>query len=187
MRHASLFSSEHISFACSSSRSRWRWRAAANSGSTSAAFCVRSSRDRVAVAFARALSLTAAAGEGETGSDAAMPFAIGVLSTRFILWDVSEEEPGTITRRYSQKIGYPERVEQIAGTDFLLAVVLAQINELEDISVPGLKVDGECSGAFVAPLIDVYVIPFNSAAGLRVACKRPFGTGDDVSAGRLHL
>lgn len=56
---------------------------------------------------------------------------------------------------YSQKIGDPERQEQIARAHLLLAVVLAQVDELEDIGVPRLEVDRKRPGALVPALVDV--------------------------------
>ena len=38
---------------------------------------------------------------------------------------------------------------------FLLAVVLSELDELVDVGMPGLEVDGEGSLAFPAALIDV--------------------------------
>lgn len=54
-----------------------------------------------------------------------------------------------------EEIGNPESEEQVASADLLFAVVLAQVKELKDICVPGLKVDGKGTRSLVATLIDV--------------------------------
>lgn len=54
-----------------------------------------------------------------------------------------------------QKIIDPKSIEQIARTDFLLSVILAQVKEFEDICVPWLEVDGKCTRAFIASLVDI--------------------------------
>jgi hypothetical protein len=54
-----------------------------------------------------------------------------------------------------EEIGDPEGEEQVAGANLLLAVILAEVEELEDVGVPGLEVDGKRSWALVASLIDV--------------------------------
>jgi hypothetical protein len=57
IKHASLFSNEHINFASSASRSRCLCNAAANSGSASAAALVLSSSDKDAVAWSSEMAL----------------------------------------------------------------------------------------------------------------------------------
>lgn len=54
---------------------------------------------------------------------------------------------------HSQEIGRPESIEKVTGSDFFFPVVLPQVKEIEDISVPGLEIDGESTGAFVATLV----------------------------------
>jgi hypothetical protein len=55
----------------------------------------------------------------------------------------------------SQEIGNPESVKEITSTDFLLTVILAEIEESHQIGVPRLKVDSERSGTFVTALVDI--------------------------------
>src|SRR5690242_18678436 len=54
-----------------------------------------------------------------------------------------------------EEIGNPQSVEEIASTNLFLTVVLPQVEETEDVGVPGLKVDGESTRALVATLVDV--------------------------------
>ena len=51
-----------------------------------------------------------------------------------------------------EEVRNPQRVEEIAGALFLLAVVFAQVEEVEDVAVPRLDVDGKRAGTFVATL-----------------------------------
>ena len=57
-------------------------------------------------------------------------------------------------------------IEEIAGADFFLAVVLAEVEEVEDSDIcgPGLDVDCEGSWPLVATLVDV--------AGSCVVCTK---------------
>lgn len=41
----------------------------------------------------------------------------------------------------------PERVEQVSSSDFFLAVVLSQVDEIEDIRVPRFEVDAAGEGS----------------------------------------
>ena len=72
-------------------------------------------------------------------------------------------EPGALVRAHEtphavllnslhEEVRNPHRVEEIAGALFLLAVVLAQVEEVEYVAVPRLDVDGKRAGAFVATL-----------------------------------
>lgn len=54
-----------------------------------------------------------------------------------------------------QEIRDPQSIEQIAGTVLLLAVVLPEVDEIEDVIVPWLQVDSESAGALVASLVYV--------------------------------
>src|SRR6201999_2166935 len=54
-----------------------------------------------------------------------------------------------------KEIGYPEGVEKVAGPNFILAVVLAQIEELEYIRMPGLEIDRKSALAFTTALIHI--------------------------------
>lgn len=42
-----------------------------------------------------------------------------------------------------EQVGHPERVEEVTCSLLLLARVLATVEEVEDVGVPGLQVDGE--------------------------------------------
>ncbi len=53
---------------------------------------------------------------------------------------------------FHEEVGDPERVEQIPGALFLFAVVLAEVEELHDVGMPGLQVDSKCTGTLVATL-----------------------------------
>ena len=63
-----------------------------------------------------------------------------------------------------QKIRNPKRVEEIPSTGLLFTMVLPEVHEVEDIVMPGLDVDGESAGSFVASLVDV--------ASSRVVCPK---------------
>jgi hypothetical protein len=54
-----------------------------------------------------------------------------------------------------EEIGDPKGVEEVASTNLLLAVVLTQVKEAEDVGVPWLEVDGKGTGALVATLVDI--------------------------------
>ena len=42
-----------------------------------------------------------------------------------------------------EKVGDPEGVEEVSRSVLLLSVVLPQVQEVEDVRVPRLEVDGE--------------------------------------------
>lgn len=54
-----------------------------------------------------------------------------------------------------EQVGRPEGEKQVAGAHLFLAVVLFQIQEVEDVGVPGLQVNGESALALAAPLVHV--------------------------------
>mmetsp|Transcript_39014 Transcript_39014/g.91260 ORF Transcript_39014/g.91260 Transcript_39014/m.91260 type:complete len:642 (+) Transcript_39014:465-2390(+) len=54
-----------------------------------------------------------------------------------------------------EEIGHPQRVEEVARTALLLAVVLAQVEEGEDVRVPRLDVHGESSFALATALVNI--------------------------------
>lgn len=63
----------------------------------------------------------------------------------------AEERPvATLLDALHEQVRNPEREEQVASTNLLLAVVLAQVEELEDVGVPRLEVNGERSRALVS-------------------------------------
>mmetsp|Transcript_2729 Transcript_2729/g.7545 ORF Transcript_2729/g.7545 Transcript_2729/m.7545 type:complete len:206 (+) Transcript_2729:1310-1927(+) len=68
----------------------------------------------------------------------------------------AEERPAAILLDAAhEEVAHPERVEQIARARLLLAVVLAKLEELKDIRMPRLEVDGERALALAAALVDV--------------------------------
>ena len=54
-----------------------------------------------------------------------------------------------------EKVRHPHRVEEVARARLLFAVVLLQVQELEDVRVPWLEVDCEGALALAAALVDV--------------------------------
>jgi hypothetical protein len=54
-----------------------------------------------------------------------------------------------------EEIWNPEGKEEVPRANLLLPVVLAEIEELEDVRVPWLEVDGERSRTLVASLVDI--------------------------------
>ena len=54
-----------------------------------------------------------------------------------------------------EEVRDPHGVEQVPGAVLLLAVVLPQIQELKDVGVPRLEVDGKGAGSLVASLVNV--------------------------------
>jgi hypothetical protein len=54
-----------------------------------------------------------------------------------------------------EEVRNPQSVEEIASADFLFAVVLAQVEEAKDVSVPWLKVDSKGTWTLVATLVDI--------------------------------
>ncbi|KAH0357813.1 hypothetical protein KCU83_g235, partial [Aureobasidium melanogenum] len=81
-------------------------------------------------------------------------FAVNVGQTR--TFSGAHQGPGgVLLDTLHEEIGDPKSVEEIAGTDFLLTVVLAKVEEGEDVGVPGLEIDGEGTGTLVAALVDV--------------------------------
>jgi hypothetical protein len=54
-----------------------------------------------------------------------------------------------------QKIGDPERIKEIASASFFLSVVLSEVEELKDIGVPWLNVDGDRARTLIATLVNI--------------------------------
>mmetsp|Transcript_19724 Transcript_19724/g.41632 ORF Transcript_19724/g.41632 Transcript_19724/m.41632 type:complete len:589 (-) Transcript_19724:922-2688(-) len=54
-----------------------------------------------------------------------------------------------------EEVGRPEAVEEVPGAGLLLAVVLAQVQPLKDVRVPGLQVNGKGALALAAALVHV--------------------------------
>jgi hypothetical protein len=63
-----------------------------------------------------------------------------------------------------KKKGRTESKEKVTSADFLFAVVLAEVEELEYISVPRFKVDGESSWTLVSTLVDLFPHPVRHLA-----------------------
>src|SRR6266508_1783324 len=78
-------------------------------------------------------------------------------STRFMLSIKLPFKPKPRVRKGCnlQKIGDPKSIEQISCANFFFSVILSEIEKLEDVSMPRLEVDGECSWTLVASLIDI--------------------------------
>ena len=51
--------------------------------------------------------------------------------------------------------GIQRASEQVAGAYFFLAVIFAEVEEFEDIGMPGLEVDGKGAFAFAPALVDI--------------------------------
>ena len=51
-----------------------------------------------------------------------------------------------------EQVGDPQRIEEVARAALFLAVVLAQVEEGEDVGVPRLDVNGECTLTLSAAL-----------------------------------
>mmetsp|Transcript_20190 Transcript_20190/g.56240 ORF Transcript_20190/g.56240 Transcript_20190/m.56240 type:complete len:301 (+) Transcript_20190:1449-2351(+) len=49
----------------------------------------------------------------------------------------------------------PQAIEQVSGTGLFLAMVLAQVQPVKDVTVPGLQVDGESALALAATLVHI--------------------------------
>ena len=56
---------------------------------------------------------------------------------------------------FHKEIRSPESIEEITSSDFFLPMVLTKVEPLENICVPGFKVDGECTWSLVAALVHV--------------------------------
>ena len=92
-----------------------------------------------------------------------LPLAFVSLVEGLELLPPALEEAGTGVRTHQrpdpvgldslhEEVGNPESVEQVSGALLLLAVVLAEVQELEDVGVPRLQVDGKRAWALVAAL-----------------------------------
>jgi hypothetical protein len=80
--------------------------------------------------------------------------AIAVSKTRALVG--AHESPfAVLLDTLHEKIGDPKSQEEVASADLLLTVVLSKIKELEDVRVPGLKVDSESTRSLVATLVNV--------------------------------
>src|SRR3954468_18308468 len=82
-----------------------------------------------------------------------------------------------------EQIGSPERVEEITSSDLLLSVVLAQIQEVKDISVPRLQVDGKGARTLIATLINITCGVIKHAKHRYEAVGCAIGAGDIGTGG----
>ena len=54
---------------------------------------------------------------------------------------------------FHEQVRNPERVEKIAGPQFLLAMVLFEFQKIKNIGVPRLQINGKRTFALAAPLV----------------------------------
>lgn len=82
-----------------------------------------------------------------------------------------------------EEIWDPQSIEEIASTNFFLSVVLSEIEELEDVSVPWFQVDGESTWALVSTLVNIsgsvveYSQHGNNAIGVSVCTSNVSTSG----------
>ncbi|KAI6763085.1 hypothetical protein HG530_009065 [Fusarium avenaceum] len=81
-------------------------------------------------------------------------FTVAVGKTRALV-GAHEGPLSVLLNTLHEKVRDPEGQEQVAGADLLLTVVLSEIKELKDISVPRLKVDSKSTRSLVTTLINV--------------------------------
>lgn len=76
-----------------------------------------------------------------------------------------------------EQIGDPKRIEEITGSNFLLAMILAQVDELKDVGVPRLEINSKRTRALVTTLVDVsrrrvvHTEHGNNAVGVTVGAR----------------
>src|SRR5690606_10350724 len=81
-------------------------------------------------------------------------FPVDISQTRRFVG--AEERPHlVILYPFHEQVGNPERVEQVARPKFFLAVVLLEIEEIEDVGVPGFEVYREASFALSSSMINI--------------------------------
>lgn len=73
---------------------------------------------------------------------------------------VNEEQCSAVDAKQTkqnhlQEIRDPQCVEQVTSTNFLLSVVLTEIQEFEYVRVPRLEIDSEGTGTLVTTLVNV--------------------------------
>lgn len=80
--------------------------------------------------------------------------AVDVGKTRALVG--AHQSPGAVLfDTLHEEIGDPQSVKQVASANLFLSVVLAEVKEAEDIGMPRLEVNGECTGTLVATLVDI--------------------------------
>ena len=96
----------------------------------------------------------------------------------------AHESPGAVLfDTLHEKIGDPEGKEEIASAHLLLTVVLAKVEELEDIGVPRLEVDGESTRTLVTTLVNVASGIVEDAEHRNDTVGRAVGTSDIGASG----
>merc|ERR1719500_1454665 len=73
-------------------------------------------------------------------------------------WALVRTHQGPVTislHPLHEQVRDPHGVEEVPGTLLLLTMILTQIQEIEDVRMPGLKVDSESSWPLVAALVDI--------------------------------
>ena len=117
----------------------------------------------------------------------AFPFVLFVQSLELVAVDIGKtralvgahESPGAVLLdTLHEQIGDPEGKEEIASAHLLLTVVLAEVEELEDIGVPRLKVDGESTRTLVATLVNIASGVVEDPEHGNDTVGRAVGTGD---------
>ena len=86
-----------------------------------------------------------------------------------------------------QEVRHPKGVEEVAGADLFLPVVLAQVEELKDVGVPWLEVDGERAGALVATLVDITRCSIICAEHRNDAVRVTVRAGDVSARSRISM
>lgn len=108
-------------------------------------------------------------------------FAVGISQARGLVR--AEKRPIAIgLNTLHEEIRRPESIEQVTRADLLLAVVLAEIQELKDVGVPRLQVDSKGTRALVATLVHVPGRVVVHPEHRHDAIRRPVGSSN-VRAG----
>ena len=101
-----------------------------------------------------------------TDALASTPFRFILLVERFKLVAVSVMEPRHVIRAeqaphsigfdtFHEQVRSPHGIEQVASSLFFSTSVLLELEEILDIRMPWLHVDGECTRALIPTLIDI--------------------------------
>lgn len=81
-----------------------------------------------------------------------------------------------------EEIGNPERIEKVPGPLLFLAVVLLQVQEVKDVSMPGLQVDGKRSRPLVTALVNIASSVVEHSQHRHQAVAVAIGAGNVCSA-----
>ena len=128
---------------------------------------------------------------------ARLPLRLVLLVERLELGAPRVVEPGALVRAEErplavrldalhEEVGHPQRVEEVARARLLLAVVLAQVEEVEDVGVPRLDVHGERALPLAAALVDEARRVVEDAQHRHEPVRRAVGAGD-VGARRADV